>query len=79
MPAPSDKPETSVSKDTRGHLPFPAHCRARAVGEITDFSECLTQKPPNCTYGIPFGESRFCRHPHHQEIAARTRRSGQAA
>ena len=75
MPEPSDKPKPSVTpKDTADSLPLPASCRARAVGDITDFSECLTEQPASCAHGIPFGESRFCQHPQRQEIVARTRR-----
>jgi hypothetical protein len=52
-----------------------AACRARAVGDIADFAECLTQELDNCAHGIHFGHTRFCWHPRHREIVARTSRS----
>jgi len=61
--------------DASGNLPFPAHCRARAMGEITDFAECLIHETTHCTHGILFGESRFCQHPQHKEIVAQTSRA----
>jgi hypothetical protein len=76
MPGPTDKRERSaLSNDTGAKLPFPASCRARAMGDITDFSECLSKEPASCAHGIPFGEYRFCRHPQHKKIVARTSRS----
>ena len=74
MPELSDEQMPSVTAgDAADNLSFPTYCQARAVGEIADFSECLTKQPTGCTYGVPFGESRFCRHPQHKEIVARTR------
>jgi hypothetical protein len=53
-------------------LPFPATCRARAVGSITDFAECLTEQPTSCVHGLLFGGARFCWHPRRQDIIDRT-------
>ena len=53
-------------------LPFAESCRARAVGDIADFAECLTKQPEGCVHAVPFGESSFCWHPRHREIVART-------
>ena len=74
MPEPSDEQMPfDTATDAAVNLSFPTSCQARAVGDIADFSECLTAQPTRCTHGVPFGESRFCRHPQHKEIVARTR------
>jgi hypothetical protein len=76
MLEPSEIQEPSAPpNDATGNLPFLASCRARAMGGITDFAECLTQEPANCPHGILFGESRFCQHPRHREIVAQTNRA----
>ncbi|HVM51509.1 MAG TPA: hypothetical protein VMU04_25985 [Candidatus Acidoferrum sp.] len=47
-------------------------CRAKPVGNITEFAECLVKGHDDCRHGLRFGESRFCWHPRRQEIIART-------
>ena len=67
------KQERSLPSDhAGGPLPFPATCRARAVGSITDFAECLVEQPVSCVHGLLFGGARFCWHPRRQDIVART-------
>jgi hypothetical protein len=74
MPEALVKQELSMlSNNSDAGVPFPAHCRARAVGEIADFSECLAPQPVICPQCIPFGQSHFCQHPQHREIVIRTR------
>lgn len=63
------------SGDTSNRPPILATCRARLVGDITLFAECLTQAADPCVYRIPFGMAFFCWHPAHSDIAARTRHS----
>jgi hypothetical protein len=40
-------------------------CRTKAV--VEEFSECLMSMP--CTYGFPFGNTYFCKHPRHLEFS----------
>jgi hypothetical protein len=51
---------------------IPATCRARPVGGITEFAECLVVEQPRCRHGLLFGNACFCWHPRRQEIVART-------
>jgi hypothetical protein len=77
-PEPGDEQEPpSRSCDTSRWPPIGASCRARDVGDITQFAECLTQPGDPCGYRISFGKAFFCWHPAHSEIAARTRRPEQ--
>jgi hypothetical protein len=76
MTEPIDKQGSpAASNDAAGNLPLLEYCRARAVGDIAEFSECLSYPPTGCTHGVPYGESRFCQHPQHKEIVAWSRRS----
>ena len=53
-------------------LPF-AHCRAKALGWIADFSECVVDGEVCCAFRVAFGYTFLCRHPQHRQIAAITR------
>ena len=76
MTEPIDKQGSpAASNDAAGNLPLLEYCRARAVSDIAEFSECLSYPPTGCTHGVPYGESRFCQHPQHKEIVAGSRRS----
>ena len=76
MSEPNEQRERPTpSNEGADALPHAASCRARAVGDIPDFAECLTQQPDGCAHRVPFGESYFCWHPRHREIVARTKRS----
>ncbi len=72
-----DKEELSPSsRAPEEPLPILATCRARALGAITEFAECLAPEPSRCSHGLPFGDSRFCWHPRRQEIITRTSQAG---
>jgi hypothetical protein len=51
---------------------IPATCRARPVGGITEFAECLVAEQARCRHRVLFGNARFCWHPRREEIVART-------
>ena len=48
-------------------------CRARTVGSIGEFSDCLMDKNHACSHALNFGGGRLCFHPRHREIVAQTR------
>jgi len=50
-------------------------CRARTVGSIAEFSDCLTDHDRACSHALNFGGGRLCFHPRHREIVAQTRSS----
>lgn len=52
-------------------LPF-GQCRAKALGWIAEFSECLVEADVSCPHRVAFGYGFFCHHPDHKLIAAAT-------
>ena len=52
-------------------IPF-EHCRAKAMGWISGFSECLAEAERSCPHRVAFGYGFFCHHPDHKLIAAAT-------
>jgi hypothetical protein len=57
--------------ETARGLPDLAICRARTV-RLTDYADCLVEKPFECPYALSFGYGVLCRHPRRDEIVART-------
>jgi hypothetical protein len=52
---------------------FAATCRAEPVPGAKDYSRCLVDASIICGYRVsPFNIGRFCLHPLHKEIVART-------
>jgi len=77
MSDPKTQNEASVpsGQTAGGALPDLENCRARAMGQIQDFAECLMAEPYGCAYACCFGYSYLCWHPRHQEIAERSLRA----
>ena len=67
-PAPSDKQPDSPQPS----LGAGPDCRARRIGNIKLFADCLVSKERHCGHGLYFGESCFCHHPQRELIIART-------
>ena len=44
-------------------LPNSAICRTHSIGLISDFGNCLVDRPIECPYVLYFGEGNICRHP----------------
>ncbi|HWB58283.1 MAG TPA: hypothetical protein VG733_02280 [Chthoniobacteraceae bacterium] len=55
---------------TQRILPDPSICKARAIGAITGFAQCLVERPMECRYVLYFGEGNICRHPRWREFPA---------
>lgn len=65
-----DKPIESVHETVP---PFVATCRAEPVTGVQGYSRCLVDANVSCGYRTsPFMLDRFCLHPRHKEIVART-------
>ena len=67
--------QSAPPNDNIESVPYSTACRARAVGNIAEFAECLTKQSDACNHSVPFGESHFCWHPQHREIVQRTSQS----
>ncbi len=53
-------------------LPDMQICRATDL--ITDFANCLVERPYECRYAMSFGNGFFCKHPDRKTIIANTKR-----
>ena len=50
-----------------------AECRAEPVADTNQYSRCLTDESLACAFRIRlFNLGKFCLHPLHQKISART-------
>ena len=61
---PKERPQPSVGTGP--------DCRARRMGSIEGFGECLVSRARHCPCGLDYGNSRLCHHPQWELIIART-------
>jgi hypothetical protein len=54
------------------HASVSPECRARRIGIVKDFCECMTRNNAGCEFKFPFGDATFCRHPRWPEIVEQT-------
>jgi hypothetical protein len=54
---------TGDSVSNQKHLPDPAVCRTRYLGNYLPFSSCLVEKPESCKYTLRCGDAFLCTHP----------------
>lgn len=60
------------SDSTPQSLGIGSDCRARRIGVIREFSDCLITSERQCEFSFFFGSGRLCRHPNHALIVSRT-------
>jgi hypothetical protein len=76
MTTPGDGGAKDDSKIPPRSLGTGPDCRARRILGMTRFSDCLVPPWRDCEFALNFGNGRFCDHPDHALIAARTEAEG---
>jgi len=49
-------------------LPDKSLCLVKSIGTISEFANCLVERPKECPYVLYFGEGNVCRYPQWREF-----------
>lgn len=57
---PVKESSAAISRSPASHE---RNCETRAIWDISEFADCLTQYPGNCPYAVAFGLGCLCFNP----------------